>query len=113
MSRLGSRALGPLGLATLGLVGALAATLALYRAGSAALEQSLDARLRGAGASAALLLGDTSARPEQLEALMRANALDGVYVVDGKLAVPTRREWRPRSRDRRTWGRATHWATSR
>ena len=88
MSRLGSRALGPLGLATLGLVGALAATLALYRAGSAALEQSLDARLRGAGESAALLLGDTSARPEQLEALMRANALDGVYVVDGKLAVP-------------------------
>jgi len=88
MSRLGSRALGPLGLATLGLVGALAATLALYRAGSAALEQSLDARLRGAGESAALLLGDTSARPERLEALMRANALDGVYVVDGKLAVP-------------------------
>ncbi|HEX8825830.1 MAG TPA: HAMP domain-containing sensor histidine kinase [Archangium sp.] len=88
MSRPGSRALGPLGLATLGLVGALAATLALYRAGSAALEQSLDARLRGAGESAALLLGTTAARPEQLEALMEANALDGVYVVDRKLAVP-------------------------
>jgi signal transduction histidine kinase len=88
MSRPGSRALGPLGLATLGLVGALAATLALYRAGSAALEQSLDARLRGAGESAALLLGDTPTTPERLEALMRANALDGVYVVDRKLAVP-------------------------
>jgi signal transduction histidine kinase len=88
MSRPGSRALGPLGLATLGLVGALAATLALYRAGSAALEQSLDARLRGAGESAALLLGHTPATPEWLEALMAANALDGVYVVDRKLAVP-------------------------
>ncbi|MCY1073299.1 two-component system sensor histidine kinase NtrB [Archangium lansingense] len=88
MARLTSRALGPLGLATLGLVGALAATLALYRAGSAALEQSLDARLRGAGASAALLLTDTPASPERLEALMRANALDGVYVVDRKLSVP-------------------------
>ncbi|HEY0093641.1 MAG TPA: HAMP domain-containing sensor histidine kinase, partial [Archangium sp.] len=88
MARLASRALGPLGLATLGLVGALAATLALYRAGSAALEQALDARLRGAGESAALLLTDTRASPERLDALMRANALDGVYVVDRKLAVP-------------------------
>ncbi|KFA94736.1 two-component system sensor histidine kinase NtrB [Archangium violaceum] len=88
MARLASRALGPLGLATLGLVGALAATLALYRAGSAALEQALDARLRGAGESAALLLTDAPASPERLEALMKANALDGVYVVDRKLAVP-------------------------
>ena len=88
MPGLAARALGPLGLATLGLVGALAATLALYRAGSAALEQALDARLRGAGESAALLLGDTPATSERLEALMRANAPDGVYVVDGTLAVP-------------------------
>lgn len=88
MARHASRALGPLGLATLGLVGALAATLALYRAGSAALEQALDARLRGAGESAALLLTDSRASPERLDALMRANALDGVYVVDRKLSVP-------------------------
>jgi signal transduction histidine kinase len=79
---------GPLALALLGLVGALAATLALYRAGSAALEQALDARLRGAGESAALLLGEAPPTPERLAALMQANALDGVYVVDAALAVP-------------------------
>jgi signal transduction histidine kinase len=84
----GSRAAGPLALALLGLGGALAATLALHHAGSAALEQALEARLRGAGESAALLLGDTPPTPERLAALMQANALDGVYVVDAALAVP-------------------------
>jgi signal transduction histidine kinase len=88
MSGTGTRATGPLALALLGLVGALAATLALYRAGSAALEQALEARLRGAGESAALLLGDRAPSSERLAALMQANALDGVYVVDAALAVP-------------------------
>ncbi len=76
-----SRALTPLGAALLGLLGALGATLYLHRAASAALDTVLEERLRGAGETAAEWLGRTGSTAESLRAVMRANGLEGAYVV--------------------------------
>ena len=57
------RAAAPLAAALLGLAGSLAATLALHHAASAALDRVLEERLRGAGATAALLLGASAPPP--------------------------------------------------
>lgn len=77
----------PLGVAILGLAGALAATLALYRAAGEALDRVQEARLRGAGETAAELLRGATPTPGQLRALMAANALDGAAVLSPELTV--------------------------
>lgn len=77
----------PLLVAVLGLAGSLAATLALYRAAGGALDRVQEARLLGAGQTAAeLLRGSTPTQPG-LRALMDANGLDGAYVLSPELRV--------------------------
>lgn len=81
------RALTSVLAAALGLAGSLLATLFLFHAAQGALDNVLDERLRGAGESAALLFGATAATTEHLSALMKANALDGAYLLDRSLTV--------------------------
>jgi signal transduction histidine kinase len=82
-----SRALAPLLAASLALAGALAATLFLFRGASAALDRVLEAKLRSAGDSAALLLTPDAAGPARLRSLMEANRLEGAYRIDRSLQV--------------------------
>ena len=82
-----SRAVAPLLAAVIGLAGALAATLFLYRAGEAALDSVLDERLRGGGESAALSLGGSPATADRLHALQKANDLDAASLVDRSVMV--------------------------
>lgn len=77
----------PLLLAALGLASAAAATLFLHRAAESALDRVLDERLRAAGESAALLLGEQQPGSRRLRALMEANALDGAYLLDPQLTI--------------------------
>jgi signal transduction histidine kinase len=81
------RALLPFLAVVLGLVGALAITLSLHRAASAAIAEVLEARLRGAGASAAFFLGASQPTNAALERLTALNDLDAAYVVDKKRKV--------------------------
>lgn len=81
-----SRALAPLAAALLGLAGALGVAVALHRAASAALDRVLEERLRGAGETAARLLG-AGATPAALRAVLEANHLEGAYVVSPALDV--------------------------
>ncbi len=81
------RALAPLAAGLLGLTGALAATLFLYRAADRAFGRMLDERLRGAGETAAGLLSRAPATPETLGAIMRANELEGAYLLSPTLEV--------------------------
>lgn len=81
------RLLAPLVAAAIGLAGALAATLSLYHAAAGAMDRVLEERLRGAGESAAALLGRGQASSPVLRAVMRANDLDGAYVVSHGLRV--------------------------
>ncbi|MCI0570362.1 MAG: HAMP domain-containing histidine kinase [Myxococcaceae bacterium] len=83
----GARARVPLVAAALGLAGALASTLLLFHAATGALERTLEARLRGAGEAAALLLSPTRTDDATLAALLHANALDGAFVLDRELTV--------------------------
>jgi signal transduction histidine kinase len=62
-------------------------TLTLYRSASSTLDHVLEERLRGAGESAALLVGGVDPSPETLAALMRANQLDGAWLVDASHAL--------------------------
>lgn len=82
-----SRVLPTVLAAALGLAGSLAATLFLFHAAQSALDRVLDERLRGAGESAALLLAATPATHENLLGLMKANALDGTYLLDRQRKV--------------------------
>jgi two-component system OmpR family sensor kinase len=82
-----SRVLAPAVAALLGLAGSLAATFALYRAGSAAVDRVLQERLLGAGETAARLLEAAPAAQGQLRALMEANRLDGAYLVSPGLEI--------------------------
>ncbi len=82
-----SRALAPLAAGLLGLAGSLGATLFLYRAASGSLDRVLEERLRGAGETAAGLIGGTSPTAAGLRALMEANGLEGVYVLSPSLDV--------------------------
>jgi two-component system OmpR family sensor kinase len=77
----------PLFAAGIGLAGALAATLALYRAAGRAVDSVLEQRLRGAGEAATPLLGELGPTPERLSALMLANGLDAVYVLGPQLRL--------------------------
>jgi two-component system OmpR family sensor kinase len=72
----------PVAAGAIGLAGALAATLALHGAAAAALDRVLEERLRGAGETAARLLGGPAPDPAALRATMDANGLEGAYVVD-------------------------------
>lgn len=74
------RALLPVLVAALGLAGAASVAAFLYRAAVSAVDTSLEARLASAGESAAALL-PPDAPPATLAAVMRANALDGAYLV--------------------------------
>ncbi len=82
-----SRALAPIALALIGLAGSLAATLSLHRAASGALDRVLEERLRGAGETAAQLIGDRPPTAERLRAIMDANRLDGAYVLSPSMKV--------------------------
>jgi two-component system, OmpR family, sensor kinase len=77
----------PLFAAGIGLSGALAATVSLYRAAEDAVDSVLEQRLRGAGETAASLLGEIGPTPARLSALMLANELDGAYVVDPRMRL--------------------------
>jgi signal transduction histidine kinase len=77
----------PLAAAVMGLAASAAVTFALHRDATAALDRVLAERLHGAGESAALLLSGKSPSPEALRDLMRANRLDGAWVVDRSLKV--------------------------
>lgn len=81
------RALAPILAALLGLAGSLGATFSLHRAARASLAHVLEARLRGAGETAALTLGRTPPDRARLAALAAANDLDGAYLLDRSLVV--------------------------
>lgn len=73
--------------AVLALAGAAAATFFLHRAAQAALGRVLEERLRGAGQSVAVLLGEPRAGSRRLKKVMDANSLDGAYLLDRSLTV--------------------------
>jgi len=79
--------LAPIAAAAIGLIGALAATLSLYHAAVSALDRSLEERLRGAGESTAAAVAGSPPDPARLRAIMAANGLDAVYVLDRRLRV--------------------------
>ncbi len=81
------RALAPILAALLGLAGSLGATFWLHRAALASLTRVLEARLRGAGETAALTLGRMPPDRARLAALAAANDLDGAYLLDRSLVV--------------------------
>jgi signal transduction histidine kinase len=82
-----TRALAPIVAGLIGLAGALGATLALHRAAAAALDRVLEERLRGAGDTAARLLGGAAPDPAALRATMEANRLEGAYVLGSDLRI--------------------------
>lgn len=82
-----SRALAPIAAALLGLAGSLAATVSLHRAAAAALDRTLEERLRGAGDTAVRLLGPGTPSAARLREVMEANRLEGAYVVSPALEV--------------------------
>ena len=73
--------------ALLGLAGSLGATLYLYGEAGAALDRVLEARLKGAGETAAGLLGRGEPDAAALRAVMAANGLEGAYVVSPGLRI--------------------------
>jgi len=81
------RLLVPLSAAAIGLAGALAATVVLHAAARDAVDHIIHERLAGAGESTASLLAGVSPTAERLRDVMRANQLDGAYVVSGALRV--------------------------
>jgi signal transduction histidine kinase len=82
-----SRVAAPLFAAAMGLAGALAATLALHAAAKNAVEHVIHERLEGAGESTASLLAGVAPTSDRLHDVMRANQLDGAYVVNASLRV--------------------------
>lgn len=71
----------------IGLAGSLGATLFLHRAAVAALDRVLEARLRGAGETAARLLAGGAPPGATLGALMEANGLEGAALLGPDLTV--------------------------
>ena len=70
-----------------GLAGGLLATLFLFASANAAIDRVLEERLRGAGESAALLLGSPQPGSGRLTELMRSNALEGAYLLWPNLLI--------------------------
>lgn len=81
------RALAPLVAGLLGLAGALGATLYLHRAADSAVSRVLEERLLGAGETAAAVLDLSRGAPSALRSLMRANRLEGAYLLSPDLVV--------------------------
>jgi two-component system OmpR family sensor kinase len=77
----------PVVAAAIGLVGALVATLSLHRVAAGAVDRVLHERLIGAGESAAALLDAAAPGAASLQAVMRSNELDAVYVVSPELRI--------------------------
>jgi two-component system, OmpR family, sensor kinase len=77
----------PFAAASLGLAASLLTAFALHRGGRMALDRALAERLQGAGESATALLGRAAVDAVALDAVMRANRLDGAWIVDGSLTV--------------------------
>jgi signal transduction histidine kinase len=73
--------------ALLGLAGSLGATLYLHGEAGAALDRVLEERLKGAGETAAGLLGSGEPDGPALRAVMRANGLEGAYVLSPGLRI--------------------------
>ncbi len=73
--------------ALLGLAGSLGATLYLHRAAGDALDRVLEERLRGAGETAAGLLGRGEPDGPLLRSVMAANGLEGAFVVGPDLRI--------------------------
>ncbi len=92
-----SSVLVPLAAAALGLTGAAGVTAYLYTAGRSAVGRVLEARLSGAGESAASLLTAAPPTPGLLASVMKANALDGAYLVDRSLKVSADATGEPRA----------------
>lgn len=81
------RALLPLVAGLLGLAGALGATLYLHQAANAALDRVLEERILGAGDTAAEMVGRSIPSDVTLRAVMTANQLEGVALLDRDLTV--------------------------
>lgn len=79
--------LTPLLAAAIALAGVLASTLLLRGVALDAMDRLLEERLRGAGESAALLLGPEGIEEAVLQRLVEANALDGAYLVTESLEM--------------------------
>jgi signal transduction histidine kinase len=79
----------PLAAALVGLAGSLAITIALYLAAGSSLDRAVEERLKAAGESAALFLDDPirESRESPLLPLLRANELDGAFLVDRALTI--------------------------
>jgi two-component system OmpR family sensor kinase len=79
----------PLAAAVIGLGGSLAVTITLYAVALHTLDRALEERLRGVGESAAALFARPGDPPSQesLADIMRADALEAAYVVNGGLRV--------------------------
>lgn len=79
----------PLIAALTGLAGTLAVTMTLYASALNTLDRVLNERLRGAGESAASLLGTSgiAINSAAMVGIMRANGLESAYVLDGRLRV--------------------------
>lgn len=84
-----SRALVPIVAGLLGLSGSLGATLFLHRSAASALDRVLEERLSGAGETANELLGRRDPGAEELRGIMRANGLEGAYVLSSPLEIRT------------------------
>jgi signal transduction histidine kinase len=82
-----ARALAPVIAGLIGLAGALGATHSLHRAAATALDRVLEERLRGAGETAAELLGGAAPDPAALRATMTANGLEGASLLSEDLRV--------------------------
>jgi two-component system OmpR family sensor kinase len=83
----GRLALWPVLVAAMGLAGSVASTQLLSAEAESTLARVLDERLRGAGEAATTLLARGTVDGDQLAALMKANALDGAWLVDERRRV--------------------------
>src|SRR5512136_1561002 len=81
------KALVPLVAGLLGLTGTLGATLYLHRAANAALDRVLEARILGAGETAAEMVGRSVPSTATLRAVMDANQLEGISLLAPDLTV--------------------------
>ena len=81
------RALVPFVAGLLGLAGTLAATLYLHRAADAALDRVLEERMLGAGETAAEMVGRSVPSTATLRAVMKANQLEGIFLLSPTLEV--------------------------
>jgi len=92
------RTLVPLVAGLLGLVGALAVTLYLHGAANGALDRVLEERLLGAGETAAEMVGRSVPSTATLRAVMKANQLEGIFLLSPGLEIQADATGTPGSR---------------